>query len=109
MCRNEKINANYLQTGQIRGLFYDADNNSDYIASNGTMIRNDELQRIRKQTIVAYFEIIIQYSPGSTYEEPQDSWNLTEFLTRNLPNIYQQRYRYADLLGRDYCVLYRTN
>jgi hypothetical protein len=62
-------------------------------------LMNDELQRIWKEDVVAYFKVLSQHSHGGTEENHELS--LVSVLAKSrighLLNIYQKRYRLSQL------------
>jgi len=43
-----------------------------YVMLNGKMMVNDELERMRKEVIMAYFKALCQHFPGGTEGRPQN-------------------------------------
>jgi hypothetical protein len=68
-------NSEFNRFNYIYLFFYDVFNNAfsnlDYIESNGRMIVNNELERMRKEAAVALFEVLSRHLP---FTFPCRSW-----------------------------------
>jgi hypothetical protein len=61
----------------VYGLFKDAAGSSDYMASNGKLIKDGKSEEIWKGFIVAYLKVLPWHCPGKTeenHERPQSGY-----------------------------------
>jgi hypothetical protein len=56
----------------ITYLFNDTVHSWDYIALNDRMIMNIDLERMWKEAVVAWFEVLCRHLPGGTEENHQN-------------------------------------
>jgi hypothetical protein len=80
--------------------FKDAACSSNHFAANNRMIMNDEFQRMWKEAVMTWYEVILRHSSGGTEEnhrKSQDSRYSAEIWNLCLQNKKQELYAF----GRD--------
>jgi hypothetical protein len=85
----------------VVSLFNQAVKNTVYIASNGTIINELRIKRVRKEVIVVYFKQISQNFLGGSeanHGKPQDSWWLGRYSNWVLPEYKSEAFPSEPLL-----------